>query len=201
MAGLSDRLEVQTVVMNSAWVHPGLLLRQFAQLAVLLGGRAGRRRGWARDGAPRSSTPSGSAMPKFRPRMTGWPRCWRVARSLWTDGTVTTTGDHVVARDLPMSPVPDRPPRLLVGGGSDRLLGLAGRFADLLDLHGDPKHGRVAGATMAAGVGGDVAAPRATTVEDLAGRIGLVRDAERAGRPRDAVGVATQICYVAFGLP
>jgi alkanesulfonate monooxygenase SsuD/methylene tetrahydromethanopterin reductase-like flavin-dependent oxidoreductase (luciferase family) len=30
VAGLSDRLAVQTVVMNSAWMHPGLLLRQFA---------------------------------------------------------------------------------------------------------------------------------------------------------------------------
>ncbi len=101
-----------------------------------------------------------------------------------------------------MSPVPDRPPRLLVGGGSDRLLGLAGRFADLLDLHGDPKHGRVAGATMAQASAGDVARRAHTTVDDLAGRIGLVRDAaEAAGRPRDAVGVATQIWYAAFGSP
>jgi alkanesulfonate monooxygenase SsuD/methylene tetrahydromethanopterin reductase-like flavin-dependent oxidoreductase (luciferase family) len=38
VAGLSDRLAVQTVVMSSAWMHPGLLLRQFAQLAVLVGG-------------------------------------------------------------------------------------------------------------------------------------------------------------------
>ena len=50
VAGLSERLEVQTVVMNSAWVHPGLLLRQFAQLAVLLGGErvtAGLGAGWS----------------------------------------------------------------------------------------------------------------------------------------------------------
>ena len=89
-----------------------------------------------------------------------------------------------------------------MGGGSDRLLGLAGRFADLLDLHGDPKHGRVTGATMAQASAGDVARRAHTTVDDLAGRIGLVRDAaEAAGRPRDAVGVATQIWYVAFGSP
>jgi alkanesulfonate monooxygenase SsuD/methylene tetrahydromethanopterin reductase-like flavin-dependent oxidoreductase (luciferase family) len=125
-----------------------------------------------------------------------------VARTLWTDGTVSLDGNHVVARDLPLSPVPDRPPRLLVGGGSDRLLELAGRFADLLDLHGDPKHGRVAGATMAQASAGDVARRAHTTVDDLAGRIGLVRAAaEVAGRPRDAVGVATQIWYVAFGSP
>jgi alkanesulfonate monooxygenase SsuD/methylene tetrahydromethanopterin reductase-like flavin-dependent oxidoreductase (luciferase family) len=82
------------------------------------------------------------------------------------------------------------------------LLQLAGRFTDLIDLHGDPKHGRVVGATMAQAAAGDVARRAHTTVHDLAGRIGLVRDAaESAGRPRDAVGVATQIWYVAFGSP
>ena len=104
-------------------------------------------------------------------------------------------GPAVVARAGP-------PSRLLVGGGSDRLLGLAGRFADLLDLHGDPKHGRVAGATMAQASAGDVARRAHTTVDDLAGRIGLVRAAaEAAARARDAVGVATQIWYAAFGSP
>jgi len=34
-----------------------------------------------------------------------------------------------VARDLPLSPVPEHPPALLVGGGSDRVLRMAGRYA------------------------------------------------------------------------
>jgi hypothetical protein len=55
---------------------------------------------------------------------------------------------------------------------------------------------------MAQTSAGDVARRANTTVEDLAGRIELVRDAaEAAGRPRDAVGVATQIWYLAFGSP
>jgi alkanesulfonate monooxygenase SsuD/methylene tetrahydromethanopterin reductase-like flavin-dependent oxidoreductase (luciferase family) len=199
VAGLSDRLEVQTVVMNTAWVHPGLLLRQFAQLAVLLGGErvtAGLGAGWSAE----EFDALGLAMPRFRDRIDRLEEVLRVARGLWTDGLVTQAGRYVVARDLPLSPVPDRSPRLLVGGGSDRLLELAGRFADLLDLHGDPRHGRVAGATMAQAAAGDVARRAHTTVDDLAERIGLVRDAaQAAGRPRNAVGVATQIWYVAFG--
>lgn len=201
VAGLSDRLEVQTVVVNAAWVHPGLLLRQFAQLAVLLGGErvtAGLGAGWSAE----EFDALGLAMPRFRDRIERLEEVLRVARGLWTDGLVTYPGQHVVARDLPLSPVPDRPPRLLVGGGSDRLLELAGRFADLLDLHGDPRHGRVVGATMAQAGAGDVARRAHTTVDDLADRIGLVRDAaQAAGRPRSAVGVATQIWYVAFGSP
>ena len=201
VAGLSERLEVQTVVMNAAWVHPGLLLRQFAQLAVLLGGdrvTAGLGAGWSAE----EFDALGSAMPGFRDRIDRLEEVLRVARGLWTDGHVSYAGRHVVARELPLSPVPDRPPRLLVGGGSDRVLELAGRFTDVLDLHGDPKHGRVVGATMERAAAGDVARRANTTVDDLAGRIQLVRDAaQAAGRPRDAVAVATQIWYVAFGSP
>jgi alkanesulfonate monooxygenase SsuD/methylene tetrahydromethanopterin reductase-like flavin-dependent oxidoreductase (luciferase family) len=148
VAGLSDQLAVQTVVVNSAWVHPGLLLRSFAQLAVLLGGErvtAGLGAGWSAE----EFDALGLAMPKFRTRIDRLAEVLEVARTLWTDGAVSHDGRHVVTRDLPLSPVPDHPPRLLVGGGSDRILELAGRYADLLDLHGDPKHGRVAGATMA----------------------------------------------------
>ena len=36
IAGLSDRLEVQTIVMNAAWIHPALLLRFSQPLAALV---------------------------------------------------------------------------------------------------------------------------------------------------------------------
>ncbi len=50
VAVLSDRLELQTGVVNAAWIHPALLLRQFTQLAVLAGGvrvTAGLGAGWS----------------------------------------------------------------------------------------------------------------------------------------------------------
>ena len=167
VAGLSDRLAVQTVVVNSAWVHPGLLLRQFAQLAMLLSGdrvTAGLGAGWSTE----EFDALGLAMPKFRTRIDRLAEVLAVARSLWTDGTVTYNGRHVVARDLPLSPVPDRPPRLLVGGGSDRLLGPAGRTPP---------------STVSPVASGWCVTPR------------------RRPAPRDAVGVATQIWYAAFGSP
>jgi alkanesulfonate monooxygenase SsuD/methylene tetrahydromethanopterin reductase-like flavin-dependent oxidoreductase (luciferase family) len=65
---------------------------------------------------------------------------------------------------------------------------------------GDPRHGRVAGATMAQAAAGDVRRRALTTVEDLGCRIELVRSAaEEAGRPRDAVSVSAQIWFTAFG--
>jgi alkanesulfonate monooxygenase SsuD/methylene tetrahydromethanopterin reductase-like flavin-dependent oxidoreductase (luciferase family) len=199
VAGLSDRLAVQTVVVNAAWIHPGLLLRGFSQLALLLGGErvtAGLGAGWSSE----EFDAVGMRLPPFRTRMDRLEEVLQLARELYDTGTVSLDGQHVVARDLPLSPLPNRPPRLLVGGGSDRVLAMAGRYADLLDLHGDPRHGKVAGATMAQARAGDVARRALTTVEDLAARIELVLDAaEKAGRPREAVGVTTQIWYTAYG--
>src|SRR5712671_5018112 len=68
VAALSDRLEVQTVVMNSEWLHPGLLLRQFAQLAVWIGGdrvTAGLGAGWNEE----EFEAMGLKMASFRERM------------------------------------------------------------------------------------------------------------------------------------
>jgi alkanesulfonate monooxygenase SsuD/methylene tetrahydromethanopterin reductase-like flavin-dependent oxidoreductase (luciferase family) len=201
VAALSDRLEVQTVVMNSAWLHPALLLRHFNQLAVLFGGErvtAGLGAGWSAE----EFDAIGLTMPRFAARMDRLEEVLRLARTLYDDGWVSTDGAHVVAKDLPLSPRPATPPRLLVGGGSDRVLRMAGRYADVLDLHGDPRHGRVAGATMAQARAGDVQRRALTTVDDLTARIELVRAAARdAGRPPDAVRVSNQIWYVVFGSP
>jgi alkanesulfonate monooxygenase SsuD/methylene tetrahydromethanopterin reductase-like flavin-dependent oxidoreductase (luciferase family) len=199
VAGVSERLEVQTVVMNSAWIHPALLLRQFSQLAVLIGGErvtAGLGAGWSTE----EFEAMGLELPSFRARMDRLEEVLQLARELYDRGAVTFEGRHVVARDLPLSPVPARVPLLLVGGGSDRVLRMAGRYADVLDLHGDPRHGRVAGASMAVARRGDVMRRALTTVEDLGSRIELVRAAcADAGRPRDAVSVSSQIWYTAYG--
>jgi alkanesulfonate monooxygenase SsuD/methylene tetrahydromethanopterin reductase-like flavin-dependent oxidoreductase (luciferase family) len=185
--------------MNAAWIHPALLLRQFNQLAVLVGGErvtAGLGAGWSTE----EFAALGLDLPRFRPRMDRLEEVLQLSRTLYDHGHATFEGRTVVARVLPLSPLSDVPPLLLVGGGSDRVLGMAGRYADLLDLHGDPRHGRVAGATMAEAAAGDVRRRALTTVEDLASRIQLVRDAAtEAVRPRDAVGVQTQIWFAIDG--
>ena len=142
----------------------------------------------------------GLELPPFRTRMDRLEEVLRLARGLYDHGAVTLEGTHIVARDLPLSPVPKQPPALLVGGGSDRVLRMAGRYADVLDLHGDPRHGQVAGATMAEAVVADVRRRALTTVADLGAPIELVRSAAQdAGRPRDAASVSTQIWFTAFG--
>ena len=131
VGGLSERLEVQTVVMNSAWIHPALLLRQFSQLAVLIAGErvtAGLGAGWSAE----EFEAMGLQLPSFRARMDRLEEVLHLARELYDHGAVTFEGRYVVARDLSLSPVPERAPLLLVGGGSDRVLQMAGRYADVL---------------------------------------------------------------------
>lgn len=199
IAGMDDRLELRTIVMNTAWIHPALLLRSFAQLAVLAGGErvtAGLGAGWSGD----EFAAVGMAMPPFRERMDRLEEVLALARTLFDTGVASVEGRHVVTRGLPLAPVPAVPPRLLVGGGSDRVLRMAGRYADVIDLHGDPRHGRVVGASMAEEVRGDTRRRALTTVDELGERIALVREAaSAAGRP--PVEVSTQILFAVYGTP
>src|SRR2546427_647493 len=79
------RPEVKTVVMNSEWVHPALLLRQFAQMAVWIGGdrvTAGLGAGWSAE----EFTAMGMKMAPFRERMDRLEETLQIARQLFHDG-------------------------------------------------------------------------------------------------------------------
>lgn len=199
IAGISDRLTLQTVVMNTAWAHPALLLRQFNQLAVVVGGERVSARlgaGWNNEEFDALGVP----FPKFKQRMDRLRETLQIARELYTHGHADFKGAYLEANDLPLSPVPEVPPRLLVGGGSNRVLEIAGRYCDGLDIHGDPRHGRmeVQGSTELHLT--DVRLRALITVSGLGERVEIVRDvAEKAGRSRNAVGISVSAWHVTFG--
>ena len=142
VAAHSDRLRIATLVANVGIQHPLFLLRRFANLAVIHGGErvyAGLGAGWSR----RGFEAIGLEMPSHRDRLDRLEEAVRLARTLFDDGAADLHGKHVVASELPLAPRPDVPPRLLLGGGSPRLLELAGRYADHLDL-APPTHRRSA---------------------------------------------------------
>ena len=201
VAALSDRLELQTVVMNSEWIHPALLLRQFAQLTVLAEGRrvtAGLGAGWNTE----EFVAMGMAMPPYRQRMERLEETLRIARQLFHDGLANLDGQHVSAHQLPISPIPRESPRLLVGGGSDRILDLAGRYCDVVDLRGDPRHGAMAGKTLKDARLHINRTFAMTTVDDHVRQVSRVREASvAAGRPKHAVRVSVQLQHVVYGGP
>ncbi len=147
VAALSDRLTVGTSVSNIGFLHPALVLRQFAQLAALVGGNrvlAGIGAGWNRE----EFDALGMRMPTFSERMDRLEEAARLARELFDRGSASLEGTLVVARELPLAPQPETPPRLLLGGGSDRLLEIAGRYADALDLNGTSQAGALRGRNL-----------------------------------------------------
>jgi alkanesulfonate monooxygenase SsuD/methylene tetrahydromethanopterin reductase-like flavin-dependent oxidoreductase (luciferase family) len=103
VAGMSDRLAMQTVVMNTAWIHPALLLRPFAQLAMLAGGRrvtAGLGAGWSAE----EFDALGLRMPPFQERMDRFAEVVAFARDLFDHRLASLAGAHVTARQVPLSP-------------------------------------------------------------------------------------------------
>lgn len=168
VAAHSRRLAVATLVANVGFHHPLPLLRKFAHLALLHGGKrvyAGLGAGWSR----REFEALGKGMPPHRERLARLAETAQLARTLFDNGWASVDGAQVTAVDLPLAPAPPTPPRLLLGGGSPRLLELAGRYADHLDL-APPPHRR-----------GDneFQRPFLTTIDDLAESARLARAGER----------------------
>jgi alkanesulfonate monooxygenase SsuD/methylene tetrahydromethanopterin reductase-like flavin-dependent oxidoreductase (luciferase family) len=190
IATLSDRLHIGTSVSNLGFLHPALVLRQFASLAALFGGErvlAGIGAGWNRP----EFEALGMRMPSFDERMVRLEEAARLARELFDTGVATVHGSQVVANNLPLRPRPSTPPRLFLGGGSDRLLDIAGRYADALDLNGSSRRSTVAGPDLPAA---DARRRLSTTVADLEASVERVRTAARsAGRPADAVKTSVLI--------
>jgi alkanesulfonate monooxygenase SsuD/methylene tetrahydromethanopterin reductase-like flavin-dependent oxidoreductase (luciferase family) len=190
VATLSDRLHIGTSVSNLGFLHPALALRQFANLAALFGGErvlAGIGAGWNRP----EFEALGMRMPSFDERMDRLEESARLARELFDNGAATLHGSQVVADNLPLRPRPASPPRLLLGGGSDRLLEIAGRYADALDLNGSSRRSAVAGPDLPRA---DARRRLSTTVADLEASVERVRATSRsAGRPADAVKMSVLI--------
>jgi alkanesulfonate monooxygenase SsuD/methylene tetrahydromethanopterin reductase-like flavin-dependent oxidoreductase (luciferase family) len=195
VATLSERLHVGTMVSNLSFLHPALVLRQFAGLAALFGGErvlAGLGAGWNRH----EFAALGLDMPSFNTRLDRLEESANLARQLFDHGIATVEGSCVVARELPIAPVPKVGPRILLGGGSDRLLDIAGRYADVLDLNGSSRREKVAGADLGAA---DARRRMTTTSADLELSVERVQCAAKvAGRPRDAVTMSVLVGWLEF---
>jgi alkanesulfonate monooxygenase SsuD/methylene tetrahydromethanopterin reductase-like flavin-dependent oxidoreductase (luciferase family) len=182
IGALSGHLKLGTIVANCGVVHPAWILRHLAQLAALYGGErvvAGLGAGWNAE----EFEALGLAMPPHAERTRRLQDSLVLARQLFDEGVASISTAGFAAHDLPVDVGPTAP-RLLVGGGSDRILELAARYADHLDLNGSSRRAPIgrSGAAQRDGV-----RRLTTTTADLAESAARVRElAERHGRP-DAV--------------
>jgi len=134
-AEATTRLRVLGMVFCNDFRHPVLLHKAMANLDVFSGGRVevGLGAGWLRDDHDAAGMPFDDA----GVRVDRLAEAIDVIGALFGAGPVTYRGKHYRITDLDGLPKPVQRPRppLLVGGGSRRVLELAGRSADIVGIN------------------------------------------------------------------
>ncbi len=176
-AAATTRLRLQTGVLGNDYRHPVLVHRMAALLDVVSDGRLvlGLGAGWMTS----DYEAAGIALDPAGVRVSRFAEALAVIKGLFGPEPFDFEGEHYAMHSLDGLPKPvQRPhPRLFVGGGSPRVLRLAGREADIVGIN----------ASLHAGELG-AHAVRDLSVERVAEKIGWAREgATAAGRDPDAL--------------
>jgi probable F420-dependent oxidoreductase len=114
----------------------------------------------------------------------------QIIRAMWTQARTSFEGKHYRIREIAQAaPLPKgASPKILIGGGGHRVLGLAGRQADIVGISATMHGGQISAETAA-----DLAPARVRE------KIGWVREgAERAGRDWDEIELNALVFIVAI---
>lgn len=141
-AGVTTTLRLGTMVIDNDYRHPVVLAKEVATLDCLSGGRAelGIGAGWLRTEYEQAGVPFDRA----GVRIDRLGEALRVIKGLWADQPLTFAGEHYRVTGIDGAPKPLQHPHppLLIGGGKERMLKLAGREADIVGiLTSDVSHG------------------------------------------------------------
>ena len=176
-AAATTRLRLQTGVLGNDYRHPVLVHRMAALLDVVSEGRLvlGLGAGWMTsdyDAAGIALDPPGVRVSRFAEALT-------VIKGLFGPEPFDFTGGHYSVRALEGLPKPVQHPHppIFVGGGSPRVLRLAGREADIVGINASLRAGELGAHAV-----------RDLSVERVAEKIGWAREGARAaGRDPDSL--------------
>jgi len=133
-ASVTSTLRVGTLVLDNDYRHPVLLAKEAATVDVLSGGRfeLGLGAGWLGEEYDRA----GLSFDPARVRVSRLEESVRILRRLLVGELVTFAGEYYSVRELENFPRPSGAagPPILIGGGSPRMLGIAGRLADIVGI-------------------------------------------------------------------
>jgi probable F420-dependent oxidoreductase len=133
-AGATRTLRVGSLVLDNDYRHPVVLAKEAATLDLLSEGRfeLGIGAGWLRDEYERAGLPFDDPAV----RVGRLEESLRVLKGLLTGSALTFKGEHYAVDGIAGFPAPvQRPhPPILVGAGSRRMLGIAGRQADIAGI-------------------------------------------------------------------
>ena len=142
-ADATTTLRIGPLVFDNDYRHPVVLAKEAATLDVLSGGRLdfGLGAGWQKSDYDRSGIAYDSAGTRIERMEEGL----KIIKGLWTGQAFSLDGKHYQVKDLEGTPAPVQKPHppILLGGGGRRMLTLAGREADIVNVNYDLREGRV----------------------------------------------------------
>jgi probable F420-dependent oxidoreductase len=134
VADATTTVRVGQVVMASDFRHPAVLAKELATLDVLSGGRLeiGIGAGWMREEFDAAGIPFDAASV----RIERLEEAVAVLQGLFADEPLTYVGEHFTVTALDGLPKPvQRPyPPIMIGGGGRKLLSVAARRADIIQV-------------------------------------------------------------------
>jgi probable F420-dependent oxidoreductase len=133
-AEATTTLRMGTLVLDNDFRHPVILAKEAATLDLVTEGRFefGMGAGWMRTDYEHSGIP----METPAVRIAKLAESLEIMRSMWSTDRTTFSGAHYAVHEASGTPRPFTPggPPLVIGGGSRRILELAGRYADVVSI-------------------------------------------------------------------
>jgi probable F420-dependent oxidoreductase len=131
-AEATTSLHVGMLVLNNDLRNPVVLAKEIATLALAAEGRieVGLGAGWRSD----DYGEAGIAYESAGVRVDRLAEGLTIMKALWNEEETTFTGEHYTVRGARCDPSPGSPPRIIVGGGSKRVLTVAAHHADIVNV-------------------------------------------------------------------
>jgi probable F420-dependent oxidoreductase len=132
-AEATSTLHVGFGVLNNDLRNPVVLAKEIATLGLAAEGRVevGLGAGWLRS----DYEEAGIEFDAPAVRVDRLAEGLAVMKTLWSEGKATSAGKHYTVGDAHCDPRPASPPRIIVGGGSRRILTVAAKQADTVGVN------------------------------------------------------------------
>ena len=176
LAPLTSRVILSQIVAANSFRHPALTAKIISSLHQISGGRVelGIGAGWFRE----EYDALGIDYPKPSVRIAQLDEALHVIKRLWTDDAASFEGKYYRISNAPHAPKPSPLPRILLGGGGEKLLRVAAAHADVVNII-PPAGGMYGRVVMEENLKFDMSAfeKRATFLRDECARIGRASEA------------------------
>jgi probable F420-dependent oxidoreductase len=132
LAPLTKTVTLTQVVTANSFRHPALLAKIVSTLHHIAGGRVelGLGAGWFRE----EYDAFGFPYPKPSVRIAQMAEALQVIKRLWGEDAASFAGEYYRVTAAPHVPKPNPRPRIMLGGGGEKLLRVAAAEADIVNI-------------------------------------------------------------------